>query len=184
MKKFTLLAAVLFLMAGCVPQPETEATELDEVAKQNVELAKNMVQAMENEDIDALKELYAEGAVSIGPRHDMVDTVGEEYWNSSAGWFEGSDSIKLDVISILPESVDEGDLAGDWILIWANVQWYDVKAEKTLIAMWHSPLRIEDGKIVYEVSYINQWDIFKQLGATIEWPDDKDEDDDVDDDDE
>jgi ketosteroid isomerase-like protein len=135
-----------------------------------VELIKKWVQAYENEDIAALREMYSTELVSIGPQYNQewpYDTL-----NSTASWFEEIDSMKIEVITMLPETVKEGDLAGDWVLVWADISWYDVKAEKSVKIMWHSPMRIKEGKIVYEVAYWNQWDLFKQLGAKLEWPDD------------
>jgi len=59
------------------------------------------------------------------------------------------------------------------VLVWSNITWYDIKAEKKVKIMWHSPMRIEEGKIVLEVAYWNQWDLFKQLGAELKWPEEK-----------
>ena len=149
---------------------DTGKKELSETAKSNLELVKKMVQAFENEDIDALKEIYSTDLVSYGPRYepeysyDTIMAFNEE-------WFKGADSIKFDIINMLPETVDEGDLTGDWVLLWANVSWFDLEAGKKIKIMFHAPMRIEDGKIVFEVDYWNQWDVFKQLGAEIEWPD-------------
>ena len=167
MKQLFIFSVALLLLAGCTPQADTKV--VDETAKQNVELIKKMLTAYENEDIETIKEVYAPNCMSIGPRHDQVDTT-LSWIEDNMNWFESSDSIKFDIIKLLPQTVDEGDLAGDWVLAWVNIYWYDIKAEKKLIAMWHTPFRIEDGKIVYEVSYWNQWDVYKQLGAELKWP--------------
>jgi ketosteroid isomerase-like protein len=167
MKQLFVFSIALLLLAGCTPQPDTKA--VDETAKQNVELIKNLLMAYENEDIEAVKAAYAPNCMSIGPRHDLIDTT-LAWIQSNIDWFEASDSIKFDIQNLLPQSVDEGDFAGDWVLAWVNIYWYDIKTEKKLVAMWHCPFRIEEGKIVYEVSYWNQWDVFKQMGAELKWP--------------
>ncbi len=180
MKYLGILTLALLFTVACTQIADTGKKELDETAEQNLELVKKMVQAYENEDIDALKEIYSPDLVSIGPSIDHefnYDTI----MASNEYWFKQADSIKFNVITMLPETVDEGDLAGDWVLLWANVSWYNIKSGKKLIVMYHTPLQIEEGRIVYEVDYWNQWDVFKQLGAELEWPDD-DEGDEEDDD--
>ncbi len=167
MKKLFVITLAFLLIAGCTPQADTK--ELDETAKMNVELVKKTLKAYETEDLDVIKEGYAPNCVSIGPRHDQVDST-TSWIESTSGWFEAIDSFKADIIKLLPYTIDEGDLAGDWVLAWANLEWYEVESGKTVFVMWHSPMRIEEGKIVYEVSYFNQWDVFKQLGAEMKWP--------------
>ena len=39
--------------------------------------------------------------------------------------------------------------------------------------MYHSTEMIKDGKIFMEANYWNQWDMYKQLGAELKWPDEK-----------
>lgn len=167
MKQLFIISLALLLIAGCVPQADTKVS--DEVAKQNVELIKKVLKAYEDENIDAIKDAYAPNCMSIGPRHDQVDST-LSWMEGNVEWFESIDSFKVEIIKLLPYTVEEGDLAGDWVLAWANLYWYNIEAGKNLIAMWHAPYRIEEGKIVYEVSYWNQWDVFKQLGAELKWP--------------
>ena len=169
MKKFTLLATAIVLMVGCTQKAGTGSGEMDELAKQNIELVKKMIQAYENEDVEALKEIYSVDLESRGPLHD-------ESWpydsiiKGNAGWFEMADSIKYDVDYIMHEVVEKEEIAGNWVLLWATISWYNIKSEKTYMVDYHSPIRVEDGKIVYEHSYWNQWDYFKQAGAELKWP--------------
>jgi ketosteroid isomerase-like protein len=167
MKLFTSLAIALLFLVSCTQMAGPE--EKDEVAKQNVELVKKVLKAYEDEDIDPIKEAYAPNCMSIGPMHDQIDST-VSWIESNIEWFETCDSIKMEIIKLLPQTVEEGDLAGDWVLAWVNVYWYEIEAGKKVVAMWHSPMRIEEGKIVYEVSYVNQWDVYKQLGAELKWP--------------
>ncbi|MFC2113040.1 nuclear transport factor 2 family protein [Bacteroidota bacterium] len=177
MKKLTILTAILIAFCSCTQQAEAPVKELDETAKQTIEVVKKLIAAYEAEDMEAIKTLYAPGAVSVGPRHHDMDTVDAEMYKDMEAWFASVDSMKYDVITILYESGDEGDLAGDWALVWADVSWYSVKADKTLKVMWHSPMRIENGQVVYEVSYVNQWDLYEQMGAELKWDDDDEDDD-------
>ncbi|MFC2115114.1 nuclear transport factor 2 family protein [Bacteroidota bacterium] len=170
MKQIAFLASALIFLVSCTPQAETETKEIDEVAIQNVEIVKKLIQTYETEDLDAMKELYTPDAVFIGPKYEDADTMSEKYWESMTKWFDAIDSMKFDVVAILPQVVEEGDLAGDWVLLWANIDWYETESGKTMHILYHSPIRLSEGKIVYEVSYWNQWDLYKQLGAELKWP--------------
>jgi ketosteroid isomerase-like protein len=171
MEKLTILTAVLFVLAGCAPRADTK--EVDEVGKQNMELVMKMLQAYENEDIETIKEVYSPDVTSDGP--SVGEGVGlEEMLESNKEMFEGVDSIRIKVRAMLPYTVDaeaDEDLAGDWVFFWADIGWHVVEAGKTVWTRWHSPVKIKDGQIVYEVTYMNQWDLFNQLGAEIKWPD-------------
>jgi len=55
------------------------------------------------------------------------------------GWYvETSDSIKVNIFAIMAQTVEEGDLAGDWVFQWSDVSWYEVKAGKKITIMYHS----------------------------------------------
>ncbi len=169
MKQLALITTILFLFSGCKQATDTGSAEQDELAKQNIELVKKMMAAFENEDIETLMDIYSPDAISEGPmlKHEFpYDSI----MAGNAEWFASSDSIKWDVNHIMATKVEEGDLAGDWVLLWAHVSWYDLESGKTLEVRYHSPLQIEDGKIVFEVGYWNQWDVFSQLGAELKWP--------------
>jgi ketosteroid isomerase-like protein len=171
MKRIILLPVLLIFIAGCTQVADQAKTE---TAKQNVELVKKMIQAYENEDLATLGEIYSPDLKNYGPMIDLVfpyDSVLE----GNKGWFKMADSIKYDVIAILAHTVDSGDLAGDWVMLWANVSWYDIKPAKKVSVMYHSPMQIKDGKIVQAVDYWDEWDAYKQLGAKLEWPDNDDE---------
>ncbi len=105
MKQFAFFATALLLLFSCTQQTDTETKEIDEVAIQNVELVEKLIQAYENEDIEALKEIYSPNTVSIGPRIDMVDST-LAFLKSNEEWFIASDSIQFDVIAILPQVVE------------------------------------------------------------------------------
>lgn len=180
MKHLALITTALFLLSGCVQQADTGAEEMDELSKQNVELVKKLLASFENEDLEATKELFAEGCEWYGPRDDQYDTVDNDFWAGVEDWYNTVDSLKYDVIAILPHTVEEGDLEGDWVFLWCFENWYSIENEKSLRILWHCPMLIEDGKIVYVASIWNQWDLYKQLGAKLEWEDDEGEDEDED----
>ena len=172
MKNLFLFFCVIFFFASCkpvTPPPDTAKKEKDSV---NIALVKDMFKAMENENLEAVKGFYSDSVGITGPI--FGEWIGKEQMvKDMVNMFETSDSIKVDIFAILAETVKEGDLAGDWVLQWSDVSWYDLKAQKKIIMMYHSTEKIQDGKIIVEGNYWNQWDMFKQLGAELKWPDKK-----------
>ena len=166
-----LFAAAIIILAGCSsPEAGNGKDEQCELNKQNIELVKKFLKASENEDIEAWKEVMADGAVWYGPRYEQYDTVDADFWEGIKGWFKSIDSVEFDVVEILAHNIEEGDLAGDWVLLWCFESWYSLEAEKKVTVFWHAPMRIEEGKINWVTSMWNQWDLYKQLGAKLNWP--------------
>ena len=172
MKNLLLFFCVVFFLVCCkpvTPPPDTAKKEKD---SENVALVKDMFKAMENEDIEAVKGFYSDSVGITGPV--FGEWIGmEQMVKDLTSFFEEADSIKCNIFAILPWTIEEGDLAGDWVLQWADFSWYEVKAQKKIMIMYHSAERIQDGKIIVEGNYWNQWDTFKQLGAELKWPEKK-----------
>jgi hypothetical protein len=169
MKNLFLFFCVILLFASCkpvTPPPDTAKKEKDSV---NVALVKSMFKAVEDENIEAMKGFYSDSVGILGPNFNEW-TGFEEMVKGMTGFFEEADSIKCDIFAILAETVKEGDLAGDWVLQWSNLSWYEVKAQKKITIMYHSTEKIQDGKIIVEGNYWNEWDMYKQLGAELKWP--------------
>ena len=172
MRTIAFIATALLLMVSCTQQADTGAAEKDELAKQNIEVVKKFLTALEEENVDAAMELLSEECINHGPILGKYDTLSRE---DLQAWVNNVDSLDYGVVKIMHESIKEGDLAGDWVLLWCHNSWYSVKAEKKIELMSHTPMRIEDGKIAYMASYWNQWDLYQQLGAELKWPEKKKE---------
>lgn len=172
MKNLFLFLSVILILASCnqvKPPADTAQKVKDSV---NIALVKDLFEAVENENIEAVKGFYSDTVGVLGPNFN--EWIGfEEMVKSMTSWFEEADSIKLNIFAIMAQTVEEGDLAGDWVLLWSDFSYYDVKAEKKINLMYHATEKIQDGKIVIEGNYWNQWDMFKQLGAELKWPEKK-----------
>jgi ketosteroid isomerase-like protein len=172
MKNLFLIFCVILFLLSCkqvTPPPDTAKKVKDST---NIALVKDMFKAMENENLEAVKGFYSDSVGIVGPAFN--DWYGKEQMvKGMIGMFETSDSIKIDVFAILAETVEEGDLAGDWVLQWSNVSWYEVKAGKKITISYHSTEKIKDGKIIIEGNYWDEWDMYKQLGAELKWPEKK-----------
>ena len=182
MKQLTFLIAIFFALCSCTPQATEEKEEMDETSKQNVELINKLIASYEAEDIEAFKEVFDTSVSNVGP--GMKDEVNyDQLVKGMEVMFEKWDSIKLDVISILPQHSDKEGIEGDWVMLWTGVSMYNLEHGKTIEFPYHSVARIENGKIVFEADYFDTWTINKQLGYEMELDDDDDDDDDAEDDD-
>lgn len=157
----------IFLLAACTQVADTGSK--DEMAQQSIEVVEKLVQAYENEDIEALKEIYSVDLESHGPMYGDIWPY-DSILASNAAWFGMADSITFDIDYIMYEKVEEGELEGDWVLLWSDISWVDANTGKSYIIDYHSPHQIVDGKIVYEHAYWNQWDMLQQMGAELKWP--------------
>jgi hypothetical protein len=122
--------------------------------------------------IEAVKGFYSDSVSILGPNFNEW-TGYEDMVTGMTAWFGGADSIKADIFAILAHTVKEGDLAGDWVFVWANISYYDLSASKSIKLMYHAAEKVKDGKIVIEGNYWNQWDAYKQMGAELKWPEKK-----------
>jgi hypothetical protein len=172
MKNLFLFSCVILLFASCkpvTPPPDTAQKEKDSV---NIALVRDMFKAIENENIEAVKGFYSDSVGIVGPKFN--EWIGKEQMvKDMANMFESADSLKFDIFAILAETVEEGDLAGDWVLQWSNISYYDIKVGKKIMLAYHSTEKIQDGKIIVEGNYWDEWDMFKQMGAELKWPEKK-----------
>jgi hypothetical protein len=172
MKNLFLFFCVIIFFASCkqvTPPPDTAKKVKDSV---NIALVKDMFKALENENIEAVKGFYSDSAGILGPSFN--EWIGlEQAVKNMTDMCKTSDSIKFDIFAIMAETIEEGDLAGDWVLVWADVSWYDVILQKKIKIMYHVAEKIQDGKITIEGNYWDELDMYKQMGAELKWPEQK-----------
>jgi hypothetical protein len=172
MKNLFLFIFVIMFFASCnqvKPPADTAQKEKDSA---NIALVKNLYKAVEDENIEAVKGFYSDSVAIVGPNFNEW-TGYEDMVTGMTAWFEGADSIKADIFAILAYTVKEGDLAGDWVFVWANISYYDLEVSKSIKLMYHAAEQVKDGKVVAEGNYWNQWDAYKQMGAELKWPEKK-----------
>ena len=178
MKQIIFLISIVIALCSCTTQPAEDTREQDETAKLNIELVKKMFLSFEEEDIETLKEILDTSFTEIGPGIDDELSYTETL-EGNIYFYEGWDSIKFDIQYIMHESVED-DVKEDWVLSWVLGSMYNIELGKSVKVMYHNASRIENGKIVYALVYWDRWDLFKQMGAELEWEDDDDGDDDKD----
>jgi ketosteroid isomerase-like protein len=172
MKNLFVFLCVIILFASCkpvTPPPDTAQKEKDSI---NMALVKDLFKAVENENIEAVKGFYSDSVAIVGPNFNEW-TGYEDMVTGMTAWFDGADSIKANIFAILAHTVKEGDLAGDWVLVWADMSYYDLEVSKSIKLMYHTAEKVENGKVIVEGNYWNQWDAYKQMGAELKWPEKK-----------
>jgi|GEM_PF-1532448 len=173
MKNLILFLCVILLFVGCKPVTPTPQDEVKKAkADSNIALVRDVFKAIESENIEAVAGFYSDSAGFVGPAFNSW-TGKEETVKGLTSWFESADSIKFDIFYIMAETVEQENLAGDWVLLWADVSFYDLNAQKKIMLMYHATEKIQDGKIVIEGNYWNEWDVYKQMGAELKWPEKK-----------
>ena len=182
MKKLILLLGILVFVAGCNTTSEPVDKQKDEIAMKNMQIVKEYFLATENEDMGKIEELLADDFLEVGPG-SKEEYNREKSIESFKNTFEAYDSIQFSITAITTEHKTEGDLAGDWVMSWNWFKSKNVKMDKTVKLMYHGAFKVKDGEIVLLVNYWDRWDLYKQLGAELEWDDeDEDEGDEEDDD--
>jgi len=173
MKNLILFFCVILLIAGCKPVTTPAPDEAKKAkADSNIALVRDLFKATESENIEAVAGFYSDSVWIGGPAFNSW-TRKEETIKGLTSWFESADSIKFDVFYIMAETIEQEDLAGDWVLLWADVSFYDLNAQKKIMLIYHAAEKIQDGKIVTEGNYWNEWDVYKQMGAELKWPEKK-----------
>ena len=172
MKNLLHFLCVILLFASCKPVTPPADTAQKVKDSVNITLVKELFKSVENENIEAVKGFYSDTVAVAGPNFNEW-TGYEDMVKSMSGFFEEADSIKFDIYAIMAQTVKEGNLAGDWVFLWSDVSYWDLKAARKIKLMYHAAEKIQDGKIVLEGNFWNQWDMYKQLGAELKWPEKK-----------
>jgi ketosteroid isomerase-like protein len=165
---FALLAG---LIVSCTSTPDPAVAEAEkakaaakEKADANVAVVEKYLAAFETGDFESWREICTDSFITLGPQISSQASL-DEYIESMAGFNEATDSARIHTIAILPYTVEEGDLAGDWVFWWGTNSAYFVKQGKSVEIMIHTVFKMKDGKIEWEADYWDTGDLQKQLAG-------------------
>jgi len=159
-----LFCMSLLLVFSCKPKDEAEAVE--ETAEET--LRQYDISANEEANIQMAID-FVNAAVS-GDADKAGAVAHSEYWDYGPG---AKDSMNLDdflsawtetsaarteqdpgIVATTALTVNEGDLAGDWVNMWGN---YSAKqGDYTFDVPWHRVFFIQEGKIVMSRSWYDR----------------------------
>ena len=160
---FVLLAGLLI---SCNTGPDPAIAQAEAAAKAkaeaNVALAEKFIAAFESGEMEAWREICSEEFVTWGPGIESESTL-DEYIESMEGFHEAVDSVKFETIAILPHTILEGEIAGDYVFWWGTNSGYFVEEGKSVNLMLHTVYKIVDGKIEFTADYWDTGDLKSQL---------------------
>ena len=166
MRNLFTIALLAGVLISCTTTPDPAIAEAEAAAKAkaeaNVALVQQFMDAFVSGETDVWREICAEDFVTLGPGIESELTL-EEYIENVAGLREAVDSMKSETIAILPHTVEEGDLAGDYVFWWGTNSGYFIEEGKSVKLMIHTVYQIEDGKIKWDADYWDTGDLKRQL---------------------
>jgi ketosteroid isomerase-like protein len=163
MKQLLLLIVISISLYSC-----KDATANKE--KDNLEIAKKFMKAVESKDVATMDFLLAENYIGYGPSVGDSTTKKEAvkaFKFNAENLYESFEYTKHKVIAV---SSTEGEAMGDWVLNWAYLT-IKYKDGRGPINLWvNAVYRIENGKIVHSRTFYNEADALRQLGFSFEAP--------------
>lgn len=161
-----LLSAGLFY--SCTTSTDSSTAEADAAvrarADANLELVASFVDAFKTGEVEKWWDLCSEDFVTYGPGFDDESTL-EEYIEIMSGFYDAIDSMRSETTVITPFSIDEGDLAGDYVLWWGTNSAYYIEAGKSVSIRLHTVYKIEEGRITWNSDYWDTGDLQRQLNG-------------------
>jgi ketosteroid isomerase-like protein len=163
MKQLLLLIVISISLYSC--KDETANKEKD-----NLEIAKKFMKAVESKDVATMDFLLAENYIGYGPSVGDSTTKKEAvkaFKFNAENLYESFEYTKHKEIAV---SSTEGEAMGDWVLNWAYLT-IKYKDGRGPINLWvNAVYRIENGKIVHSRTFYNEADALRQLGFSFEAP--------------
>ena len=163
MKKLICLGLLIPPLVACSSPGKKE--------KENIALVEGYIEAVENLDYQAMYNFLADGYVGRGP--DYGDSVTKdaalENWKYVSEFIY--DEIDYRKSFNIAMSIPSGENRGDWESNWAELHIRYLSGRE--VTLWaNSVYRIEDGKIVRNLTFYNEMDALRQLGFQVVSQDD------------
>jgi hypothetical protein len=163
MKQLIVLALISMSLIACT-------SSADKKAKENIAIAKRYVNAVETMNLEAMDSLLADNYMGYGP--SVGDSINKE--DALASWTYNIEnlyeSIKYTNHTESAITIKEGRAKGDWALNWAYLT-IKYKDGRGPVNLWvNAVYLIKNGKIVMSRTFYNEADVLRQLGYTIEPP--------------
>jgi ketosteroid isomerase-like protein len=160
MKKiFLIIISLPILFLSC-----TSGTQQQD--KENVELVRNYVKAVENMDFGAMENYLADDYMGMGP--SFGDTIYKK--QAIENWKDNVEnlytSIHYNREKLAPVSITEGENQGQWVGCWAELK--IVYKDSSEVTIWaNTDYLVENGKIKRSLTFYNEADALRQLGYKI-----------------
>ncbi len=160
MKNILSLVILIIIGSSCANTDER-------VAKANVDIIKQYLEAVRTRNYNTMELLLAENYLGLGPY--VGDTVNKQQaldnwkWNSENLY----KSVNYEFSELLPASIKQGPTAGDWVSNWTYVT-IKYRDGSGPVNIWvNAVYKIENGKIARSRTFYNVADAMGQLGYRV-----------------
>ena len=139
----------------------------DDLAKANIDIVEQYLEAVETRDYDAMEVLLADNYLGLGPY--VGDTVNRQQALENWKWTSENlyESVDYEFSELLPASIEEGPAAGDWVSNWTYVT-TNYQDGSGPVSIWvNAVYKIENSKIASSRTFYNVADAMGQLGYRI-----------------
>ena len=162
-KTLVALFAIAIGIISCSPSNENTVQRSPE----NEAVVKKYLDAVITGDTSAIEGFLADNYMSYGPKiidsADRAKVVADYKTNWRTNW----SSVEYSRYTMLSANIPDGPAPGDWVLDWGRVTVNSKNNSPSFTVDLHIAFRMKDGKVVQEVSFFNEADIFRQMGFTF-----------------
>ncbi|WP_194776244.1 nuclear transport factor 2 family protein [Pararhodonellum marinum] len=163
MKNLIIIVAIAFASLACT---STESNQ-----KENIELVKKYVHAVENLDFEGMENMLDDDYIGVGPSYG--DSIGKS--DAVANWKYNVENlyekIQYNRSRFAGVTIPDGESKGDWVANWAELSIVFQDGDSVII--WaNSNYLVENGKIKKSLTFYNEADVLRQLGYQMvpaEW---------------
>jgi limonene-1,2-epoxide hydrolase len=138
----------------------------DNLEKENLEIVKKYMNAVETNDVEAMSALLADDYKGYGPSVNDSTTKEEAINNWKQNIANLYESVKYSRYQNVAIKVPEGEEAkpGQWVSNWAQVT-IKYKDGRGPVEVWlNAVYKLENGKITLSRTAYNEADVLRQLG--------------------
>lgn len=157
MKSIIILFSVLLFIA-CSKNIETSSN-----VQEKIDIVHQYMNAIEKQDIGAMKKLLADDFKSYGPALKTTVTKSQNISDWKQGWADRIVSMKYKRMYSGLIHIDKGKLSGEWVTEWGEVT--SVYKDGKTAKFWFNGLyKVDSGMITEARVIFDNMDILTQLG--------------------
>lgn len=159
MKNLIIFTTLVFGLCACQSNTEKKS-------KENIELVKKYVHAVENLDFESMENMLDVNYLGIGPSYG--DSIGKHEAVANWKWNVSNlyEKIHYNRSRFAAVSIPDGDNKGEWVANWSELKITFKNGES--VTIWaNSNYLIENGKISRSLTFYNEADVMRQLGFVM-----------------
>jgi ketosteroid isomerase-like protein len=159
MRKLFLVSIIATVAVSCNQSADNSAA--------NIALVQQYLEAVDNNDYQAMETLLADDYLGLGP--SMDDSTNKEAAIASWKWNSENlyEEVEYDRTQTFSSTITDGPHAGEWAYNWAEVTIRYKDGVGPVRLMMNAVYKIENGKIARTRTFYNEAEVWEQLGFRI-----------------